>query len=82
MTSPLRDTTITQCQLLANQNRNYVFKPNNNVPNCYNSNLWNHECFLFPNQKNVSNPLSRFLKPTEEKPPFEKLISSFVVETR
>ncbi|KAJ4708787.1 DNA-directed DNA polymerase [Melia azedarach] len=73
-----------QCQYI--NNRNYNFRPSNNLPTHYHPRLLNHENFSYGNASNAMLPP----QPTgfqqqpmvKKKPSLEDLLSIFIVETR
>ncbi|KAJ4718918.1 DNA-directed DNA polymerase [Melia azedarach] len=73
-----------QCQYI--NNRNFNFRPSNNLLTHYHPGLRNHENFSYGNASNAMLPPqpARFQQQPmiEKKPSLEDLLSTFIVETR
>ena len=70
-----------QCQFV--NNRNYNFRPNNNLPTHFYMSLRNHKNFSYANPRNALQPPLGYPQPlAEKKPSCEKMLSTFIMETR
>ena len=64
-------------------NRNYNFRPNNNLLTHFHLGLKNHENFSYANPRNTLQQPPRYPQPlAEKKPSYEEMLSTFIMETR
>ncbi|XP_062112761.1 uncharacterized protein LOC133823923 [Humulus lupulus] len=70
-----------QCQYV---NRNYNFRPNNNLPIYYHPGLRNHEKFSYANNRNVLQPPQEPSIKMGEKPSqsLEELLKTYIVDSK
>ena len=70
-----------QCQYV--NNRNYNFRPNNNLLTHFHPGLRNHENFSYANPRNALQPPSGYPQLlAKKKPSCEEMLSMFIMETR
>ena len=76
-------SNVTQDEQCNFVNRNYNFRPNNNLPLFYHSGLRNYENFSYSNTGNSLNPPAEQGKPvTEKQYQLEELMKTFIVESK
>ena len=70
-----------QCQYI--NNRNFNYRPTNNLPTYYHLNMKNHEKFSYANPRNALQPPPSFPTPAlKKKPSCEEMLSAFIMESR
>ena len=89
--TPTSDQSCVIEDVQYGNNKGYVFKPNNNLPNYYHPRLRNHENLSYRNPSNAQNTSPGFhnqgasssnYQGQEKQPSLEEIINTFVNESR